>query len=379
MHTCLCGCCEHSDTIDETGNGGHEMGSDIGELRVLAHRGHVEGIWEHCLSSVGRWRDCENRDPVCMSLSRALCRVGRSLLNKKPLQLRTRASKTPAGSSYRFSKVSPTSILLIRRNFCAIEEMSFQFKVDAFGSIAIDHKTLPNDEIVFGKHLEQCLREWREAGRKGVFLKIPIEKSFLIPVATELGFAFHHARPEYLMLTKWLLSTPNKLPFGATHTVGVGGFVVNDKKQILVIQEKSGPVQKIWKLPGGRVDLGEEVEDGAVREVFEETGIKTEFKSMVCFRSAHGGAFGNSDFYFVCLLKPITSEIKKQEDEIADAQWMNLDDFLKLPYYKGLYQEVMQFGAQALEGNYSGLVSTELPIIFRAGNAKLYHIPKPKL
>eukprot|EP01122_Echinamoeba_exundans_P007214 TRINITY_DN2162_c0_g1_i1.p2 TRINITY_DN2162_c0_g1~~TRINITY_DN2162_c0_g1_i1.p2 ORF type:complete len:101 (-),score=30.08 TRINITY_DN2162_c0_g1_i1:116-418(-) len=100
---------------------------------------------------------------------------------------------------------------------------------------------------------------------------------------------------------------------------------------------------------------------------------------MVCFRSAHGGAFGNSDFYFVCLLKPITSEIKKQEDEIADAQWMNLDDFLKLPYYKGLYQEVMQFGAQALEGNYSGLVSTELPIIFRAGNAKLYHIPKPKL
>jgi hypothetical protein len=93
-----------------------------------------------------------------MSLSRALCRVGRSLLSKKPLQLRTRTLKATAASSYQFSKVSSTSILLIRRNFCAIEEMSFQFKVDAFGSIAIDHKTLPNDEIVFGKHLERTCR-----------------------------------------------------------------------------------------------------------------------------------------------------------------------------------------------------------------------------
>lgn len=37
--------------------------------------------------------------------------------------------------------------------------------------------------------------------------------------------------------------------------LGVGGFVVNDQRQILVIQEKNGPVQKIWKLPGVRSGL----------------------------------------------------------------------------------------------------------------------------
>jgi len=29
-----------------------------------------------------------------------------------------------------------------------------------------------------------------------------------------------------------------------------------------------------------------------------------------------------SDLYFVCLLTPLTNEIKIQEDEIAEAKWM---------------------------------------------------------
>jgi ADP-ribose pyrophosphatase YjhB (NUDIX family) len=74
--------------------------------------------------------------------------------------------------------------------------------------------------------------------------------------------------------------------------VGVGGFVVNDKNQILVIQEKNGPITSFWKIPGGRLDPGEEIHDAAIREVFEETGIKTEFQSLICFRSSQHSLHG---------------------------------------------------------------------------------------
>lgn len=32
--------------------------------------------------------------------------------------------------------------------------------------------------------------------------------------------------------------------------LGVGGFVVNDKNEILVVKEKNGPATNVWKMPG---------------------------------------------------------------------------------------------------------------------------------
>jgi hypothetical protein len=31
---------------------------------------------------------------------------------------------------------------------------------------------------------------------------------------------------------------------------GVGGLVINDKREVLVIKEKNGPAKGIWKIPG---------------------------------------------------------------------------------------------------------------------------------
>ena len=49
---------------------------------------------------------------------------------------------------------------------------------------------------------------------------------------------------------------------------------------------------------------------------------RTEFVSMLCFRQHNNYSFGQSDLYFICRLKPITSQIKKQEEEIEDCQWI---------------------------------------------------------
>jgi ADP-ribose pyrophosphatase YjhB (NUDIX family) len=46
------------------------------------------------------------------------------------------------------------------------------------------------------------------------------------------------------------------------------------------------------KIPGGAIDSGEDIADAAIREVFEETGVKTEFVTMLSFRHLHNFRFG---------------------------------------------------------------------------------------
>ena len=48
-----------------------------------------------------------------------------------------------------------------------------------------------------------------------------------------------------------------------------GGLVFNEKKQLLMIFRREK-----WDLPKGKLDKGEKIEDCALREVEEETGLK---------------------------------------------------------------------------------------------------------
>jgi 8-oxo-dGTP diphosphatase len=105
-------------------------------------------------------------------------------------------------------------------------------------------------------------------------------------------------------------------------------MVVNDKQQLLVVREKYGGPEAPWKLPGGMADPKEELGDVAVREVFEECGIKTEFVSLVGFRHYHGGLHNTSDLYFIARLKPLTEEINFDPSELIDARWMEIDEYI---------------------------------------------------
>jgi 8-oxo-dGTP diphosphatase len=53
--------------------------------------------------------------------------------------------------------------------------------------------------------------------------------------------------------------------------LAAGGLVVRDDGRIAVIHR---PRYDDWSLPKGKLDPGESFEDGAVREVLEETGVR---------------------------------------------------------------------------------------------------------
>jgi 8-oxo-dGTP diphosphatase len=54
--------------------------------------------------------------------------------------------------------------------------------------------------------------------------------------------------------------------------VGVGAVVVRDRHALLVRRGKP-PNQGLWAIPGGRVELGETLQQAVEREILEETGI----------------------------------------------------------------------------------------------------------
>lgn len=57
--------------------------------------------------------------------------------------------------------------------------------------------------------------------------------------------------------------------------VGVGGVVVH-RNRVLLIRRGGEPLKGEWSIPGGMLELGEELAAGARRELKEETGLDVE-------------------------------------------------------------------------------------------------------
>ncbi|KAA8522189.1 hypothetical protein F0562_012862 [Nyssa sinensis] len=244
---------------------------------------------------------------------------------------------------------------------------------DEYGGVNVDSERLTFDANVFASRLRSSLSHWKIKGKKGVWLKLPLERSELVPIAVKEGFQYHHAESGYVMLTYWIPEGPCMLPANASHQVGVGGFVINDQKEVLVVQEKhcAPSLVGLWKIPTGFVLESEEIFTGAVREVKEETGIDTEFVEVVAFRHAHNVAFEKSDLFFICMLRPLSAQIIVDDQEIQAAKWMPLDEFVEQPLIQGdsMFKKIIDICIARLGKRYCGLSVHKM---FLASNSYLY-------
>lgn len=83
---------------------------------------------------------------------------------KNPLRARLAASPRPPTRVVNFSERAKSCILSFPRYYSTTQAMALQFKVDAFGSVVVDPKSLPADEIQFGKQLERMTSHFRILG-----------------------------------------------------------------------------------------------------------------------------------------------------------------------------------------------------------------------
>ncbi len=204
------------------------------------------------------------------------------------------------------------------------------FAPNQFGGVVTAPDALPDDPAEFERRLRASLDTWKSEGYKVVWLEVPLANAALVPVAANAGFEYHHAKEGYALMTLRLVAASYIPPY-ATHYIGAGAVVINERDEILVVSERyrmgssRGPG---YKLPGGALHPGEHLAAGAVREVLEETGVRAKFEALACFRHWHGYRYGKSDIYFVCRLSALSTEITMQEEEIAECLWMPLAEFL---------------------------------------------------
>ncbi|XP_019241784.1 PREDICTED: nudix hydrolase 2-like isoform X2 [Nicotiana attenuata] len=178
------------------------------------------------------------------------------------------------------------------------------------------------------------------------------------------------------MLVNWLPATANTIPANATHRVGIGAFVLNERNEVLVVQEKNGRFHGtgMWKFPTGVLDEGEDICDAAVREVKEETGVNAKLVEILAFRQSHKSFFDKSDLMFVCMLKPLSFDIQKQDAEIVAAQWMPFEQYAAQPFVQSheLLKYISNICSAKIEGRYTGFSSVPTVTSFSQNKTHLY-------
>ncbi|XP_078680165.1 uncharacterized protein LOC144915567 isoform X2 [Branchiostoma floridae x Branchiostoma belcheri] len=256
------------------------------------------------------------------------------------------------------------------------EDSQLLCRKDRYGGVVVETTKQQCSTEEFKNKLEADLTKWQEIGVRGVWIKISLKDAEIVPIAAQKGFEFHHAQKDYVMMIKWLpTDEPNMIPGYAAHYVGVAGFVVNDRNEVLVIQEKyTHSVQAHWKLPGGLAEPGEDLADTARREVLEETGVDAEFLSLLCFRHQHNFSFGCSDMYFVCHMKPKNLDITVGEQEVTKCQWMPFEEYLSHPSLTETNRFIAKtFKSTVLQGS-SRIATSGIPSVRTGRNHLLYSI-----
>lgn len=109
--------------------------------------------------------------------------------------------------------------------------------------------------------------------------------------------------------------------------LGVSGLVIDPEGKWLVVNKRYGGLKGFWSLPAGFVNPGETADEAAVREVLEETGIRTEAEGLIGIRS---GVIREeiSDNMLIFLMKPLDFAITPQLKEIYEAKFINPEQIM---------------------------------------------------
>lgn len=121
-----------------------------------------------------------------------------------------------------------------------------------------------------------------------------------------------------------------------TPLVGVGAVIV-DRGRVLLVQRGHEPLKGQWSIPGGLLELGETLVEGAAREAREETGLDVEPVELVELLDRVYRETGRVRYHYViadylCRVKGGTAQAASDADAVRwaeRAEW-NSHSALKL-------------------------------------------------
>jgi 8-oxo-dGTP pyrophosphatase MutT (NUDIX family) len=99
-------------------------------------------------------------------------------------------------------------------------------------------------------------------------------------------------------------------------------------RYLLVHERKHG---QLWYLPGGRVEPGEALEEAAIRETLEETGIPVRLDGVI--RVEHTQVVGEARVRVLYAASPLDDTPPKStaDEHTLEARWVTVEEMTHLP------------------------------------------------
>jgi len=112
------------------------------------------------------------------------------------------------------------------------------------------------------------------------------------------------------------------------------GAIVRRRDDVLLVLRGTPPNENQWAIPGGRLHLGETLQQGAEREILEETGIRIKAGDVVfTFEHIERDSDGAVQFHYVVLdmaAEYLSGELRAGDDA-RDACWIPLKQLAQWP------------------------------------------------
>lgn len=111
--------------------------------------------------------------------------------------------------------------------------------------------------------------------------------------------------------------------------VPVADAIIEKGNKIVLVLRGIEPFKRMIVIPGGHVDLGETVEQTAIREAFEETGLKVKLKEILGVYSDPKRDPRKRTIGTVFIAEPLSGALKGDTDAL-EAKWFSLKEVGKL-------------------------------------------------
>lgn len=136
-----------------------------------------------------------------------------------------------------------------------------------------------------------------------------------------------------------------------THIVAAAGYMEDKDGNLLLVKTH----HRGWDTAGGQIEIGENIEEGLLREIFEESGITASIKSLVGIYSNVGQHLWHDGITkvptkvmldFIC---DYVEGIPTTSDETSEVKWVpkaEVIDYITEPVLKFRFEKMMRFNGK---------------------------------
>ena len=123
--------------------------------------------------------------------------------------------------------------------------------------------------------------------------------------------------------------------------------MIRDGERYLLIKRAANPDKGLWSVPGGLVEVGERIEEAALREAIEETCLEVELvKRLGVVDKIELDEQGKVYYHFIIIqyLADVLGGEMCPMDDALEAEWVTLDQLKDYELTNSLKDFLIEIG-----------------------------------